>query len=167
MAREQPFAFIALAVSIGIALCAAVALGSQMRRAEMAQTALAELRGTAVLKRSPDVAAHLLPAVPELPSFRSSELVTVLNQTAAESDLVLNEVTYSLDDNTNQPYLRYRINMTLHASYPLIRRLAEQLSAKVPHLTLDTIDCSRKDVVAAELSCEMGMSGFFKKGVGG
>lgn len=164
MLREQPAASGALVVCIAISLFATAALLSQSRRAAMAGSAVAALSAAQGTPRPRGTVAHILPMGADLPPLQSSELVTILNDTATESGLVLNEVTYSLDENNKQPYLRYRVTMTLHASYPLIRRLAEQLSAKVPHLTLDAIDCSRKDVVVAELSCDMAMSGFFRKG---
>lgn len=157
----------ALVLGIAVAIFAAAALVSQGTRDRNARAALAELAlsGTPASVQSAQAQAPATAA--GLPPFQSSELVTVLNETATESGLVLDEVTYSLDDTGRQPFLRYRISMTIHAGYPLIRRLAEQLSAKVPHLTLDAIDCSRKDVVVAELSCDMAMSGFFRKGARG
>lgn len=162
--REHPIASFVLATCIIFATVAAAVLVSQTRRAAAAKSELATLTAGFSAPRVTGLHSYARPLVPQLPKFQSSELVTVLNETAAESDLILDEVTYSLDDNVRQPYLRYRITMTLHASYPLIRRLAEQLSVKVPHLTLDAIDCSRKDVVVAELSCDMTMSGFFSRG---
>ena len=62
----------------------------------------------------------------DLPPFESDALVTILNETATDSGLVLDEMSYSLDDNINLPYSRYRVTMTLNANYPLIRRLSEQ-----------------------------------------
>lgn len=168
MLREQPSASISLTLCIVAAVAACALLISQTRRAAVADGELAEARAvSAAAEPSRKRLATSLPTVPKLPGFQSSDLVTVLNETATESGLVLDEVTYSLDDNIRQPYLRYRITMTIHASYPLIRRLAEQLAAKVPHLTLDAIDCSRKDVGVAELSCDMAMSGFYSRGLHG
>lgn len=165
--RAQPIAVGVLAFCVVLAVGAAVALVAQSRRAGVAQALLADLRANATSAQATKVHPTNEPAAPDLPTFQSAPLVASLNDTAADSGLSLEEVTYSLDDNHNQPYLRYRITMTLNATYPLIRRLVEQLNTKVPHLTLDAINCSRKDVAVAELNCDVAMSGFFRKGTRG
>ena len=168
MLRAQPLAVGVLLLCIALAAIATVALVGQATRAHAAQAQLAELRAKATpaqLVNSP--APANLSAAPDLPPFQSAQLVAILNETATDSGLVLDEVVYTLDNNSNQPYMRYRITMSLHATYPLIRRLVEQLNTKVPHVTLDAINCSRKDVVVAELNCDVAMSGFFRKGARG
>lgn len=164
MVRSQPVALSALVLCVAAAFVAAVLLLAQAGRARAAQALLIELRAQSLAAPLSKVAppAALL-AAPDLPPFDSAALVAVLNETATDSGLVLDEVAYTLDNNSNQPYMRYRITMSLHATYPLIRRLAEQLNTNVPHLTLDAINCSRKDVIVAELNCDMVMSGFFRK----
>jgi hypothetical protein len=162
MLRAQPVAMGFVVLSIALAAVAAMALAGQMRRVSAANAVLAQWQAKPAQvahAAAPTVSAAAL----DLPPFQSARVVTILNETASDSGLKLDEVTYSLDDNASQPYLRYRITMTLNASYPLIRRLAEQLNANVPYLTLDAISCSRKDIGVAELSCDMVMSGFFQK----
>lgn len=166
--RSQPIAVGVLALCIALAGFAVAAVVAQSRRADNAQSLLADLRANATSSQAAKLlATSEQAAAPELPLFQSAPLVASLNDTAADSGLVLEEVTYTLDDNHNQPYLRYRITMTLNATYPLIRRLVEQLNANVPHLTLDAINCARKDVAVAELNCDVAMSGFFRKGIRG
>lgn len=164
MARSHPLAVGVLALCVALATAAAVALAGQANRAHAAQSLLTELRAKSALTQAAKAPAPAaLSAAPDLPPFQSAQLVSILNETATDSGLVLDEVAYTLDNNANQPYMRYRITMSLNATYPLIRRLAEQLNANVPHLTLDAINCSRKDVVVAELNCDLVMSGFFRK----
>lgn len=168
MMRAQPFAMAALGLSVVLAVIAALCLVAQIQRADAARDRLAALQAKAPPMQEarssvPDTSLAAL----DLPAFESAQLVKVLNETATDSGLVLDEVSYSLEDNTNQPFLRYRVTMSLNAAYPLIRRLTEQLNANVPHLTLDAINCSRKDVVVAELNCDVIMSGFFQKGARG
>lgn len=164
MLRAQPIAVAVLALCVLLAAIAAVFLLAQANRARDAQALLDELRAKALTApASKAVPAAAMWSAPDLPPFDSALLVSVLNETATESGLVLDEVVYTLDNNSNQPYMRYRITMSLNATYPLIRRLAEQLNTNVPHLTLDAINCSRKDIIVAELNCDMVMSGFFRK----
>lgn len=163
MVRSHPRAASLLALCVALGVVATVVLAAQASRAQAAQALLAQLRSTAApaqAARAP-VAATL--TAPELPPFNSAQLVAALNETATDSGLVLDEVAYTLDNNSNQPYMRYRITMSLNATYPLVRRLTEQLHLNVPHLTLDAINCSRKDIVVAELNCDVVMSGFFRK----
>lgn len=168
MLRVHPVAAGMLVLCVALAVFAAAALVTQVRRASAAEIALAELQAKTIPALAPNRPAPSASAAAlDLPPFDSAKLVTILNDTAGDSRLLLDEVTYALDDNASQPYLRYRITMTLNASYPLIRSLAERLSENVPYLTLDAINCSRKDVGVAELSCDMVMSGFFQKGTRG
>lgn len=167
MVRVAPIAVGVLALCIVLTAIAAMALATQATRAHAAQTRLTELRAKAQPSQAPKPPASSPSlAALDLPPFDSAGLVTILNETATDSGLVLDEVSYSLDANASLPYLRYRITMTLNSSYPLVRRLTEQLNAHVPNLTLDAITCSRKDVSVAELNCDVVMSGFFRKGAG-
>lgn len=76
----------------------------------------------------------------------------------------MDEVSYSLDDNANQPYLRYRATMTVEGDYAAIRQLAAQIAKAPGSLSLDTLHCSREDIDIKPLSCELGISGFYARG---
>jgi hypothetical protein len=51
----------------------------------------------------------------------------VLNDAAESSKLSLDEISFSLDENANQPYLRYHATLTVSSGYPAIRRFLDQV----------------------------------------
>jgi len=162
--RTQPWAFAALSLGVAGAFVAAFALAIQWHRLDLVRAELARVNSTA-RPTSPVSKKPLQTGLPELPPFASAPLVATLNDTAVESGLVLEEVRYALDDNAGMPYLRYRITLSVNASYPLVRRLAERLHANVPNLMIDAIHCARKDVLMPDLRCELALSGLFRKEV--
>lgn len=167
MLRLQPLALAALLSCGSLLTVASLALASQWQRLETVRADIRRLSATrAPVQRIDSAGASA--KIPTLPPFESAPLVAVLNDTATESGLVLDEVRYALDETAGMPYLRYRITMSVNASYPLVRQLAERIQANVPHLTIDAIHCSRKNALIADLSCELALSGLFRKaGPGG
>lgn len=162
--RTQPVACALASVGFLLALIAGSVLLVQRERLHIAQTSLAELRrdaGSAAAARQKELPATLVPL--DLPPFHSTSLVKVINETAEESGLVLDEIGYALDENDAQPFLRYRITMTVAAAYPLVRSYAASLNTKVPHLALDAITCEREDITVTVLTCDLALSAFFGK----
>ena len=102
-------------------------------------------------------------AKPDLPAFNNTQLVDVLNRVAEESKLSLDEVSFVLEENAAQPYLRYRATLTVSSAYPTIRRFLEQVRVRQPQVSLDTINCSRDDITTVELTCDLVMSAFYRK----
>ena len=98
-----------------------------------------------------------------LPAFNNTQLIEVLNDTAESSKLSLDEISFSLDDNANQPYLRYHATLTVSSSYPAIRRFLDQMRIKQPEMSLDSITCAREDITTVELACDLALSAFYRK----
>jgi hypothetical protein len=101
--------------------------------------------------------------LPVLTAFENTQLVDVLNRVAEESKLSLDEVSFVLDENANQPYLRYRATLTVSSSYPTIRRFLDQVRTSQPDISLDSITCTRDDIATVELTCDLVLSAFYRK----
>ena len=101
-----------------------------------------------------------------LPPFNSAVLVEAVNDAAEDSGLILNEVSYVLEDSKNQPFLRYRVVLSVVASYPEVRQFVERLTNRVPHLTLDGFECSRSGTSVLVPTCDLALSGLYGKGTG-
>ena len=99
----------------------------------------------------------------QLPGFDSAKLVQSLNAVASEMQVSLEEVSYVLDDNANQAYLRYRISFGVLSRYPVLKKMISQLQVQSPHILLDGISCSREDIVTVDLNCELTLSAYFSK----
>ncbi|HSY26640.1 MAG TPA: hypothetical protein VK832_03970 [Burkholderiaceae bacterium] len=98
-----------------------------------------------------------------LPAFNNTQLVEVLNDAAESSKLSLDEISFSLDENANQPYLRYHATLTVSSGYPAIRRFLDQVRLKQPEMSLDSITCTRDDITTVELACDLALSAFYRK----
>jgi hypothetical protein len=99
----------------------------------------------------------------ELPPFESVNLVDVLNRVAGETKLPLDEVSFVLDDNGNQPYLRYRATLTVSSGYLAIRRFLDRIRAEQPQISLDSIACTRDDIATPQPTCDLSLSAFYGK----
>lgn len=137
----------------------------QWQSLHLAKTTLADLVNASNATRAKNAREKpQLSAAPlDLPHFNSGQLVAQLNAVAKDAGLALNKVVYVLEESGNQPYLRYRITLSSTMKYPVVRGFAEQLDGSIPHLSFDAIACARKEISVVELSCDLVMSGFFRK----
>lgn len=160
--RAQPVAFVALAA---VVLVMAVFLATCLQQWEEAQAAEQEWQSVSERMRAPVLAEPSVGAAQvTLPEFQSKHLVDALGRVAQETKLPLDEVQFSLDDNGNQPYVRYRATLTVASNYPAIRRFLDLLHKEVAAISLDAISCTREDIGAPELICELALSAFYRKG---
>ncbi|WP_269532641.1 GspMb/PilO family protein [Chitinimonas sp. BJYL2] len=107
------------------------------------------------------------PTQSALPAFNSAQLAKTLGDQASKLKLDLSEVNYTLDETSGLPYLRYRVTLTLDASYPNIRRYVAALQVAVPNLSLDGIHCNREDIGDKPLSCDLTLSAVYQRGAHG
>lgn len=99
----------------------------------------------------------------QLPGFDSAKLVQTLNAVASDMQVGLEEVSYVLDDNANQAYLRYRISFGVLSRYPVLKKMISHMQEQSPHILLDGISCSREDIISIDLHCELVLSAYFNK----
>jgi hypothetical protein len=159
--QEQPVAFVALLAS-GLALMLATLVWfGQWQRAEEAEQAVR------LASQHPEFASAspnlVLAQQVALPGFDSAQLVSALHQVAAAAKLPIDEVSFVLDDTANQPYLRYRVKLTVSATYPVIRRFVDRFRSELMHVSLDAITCARSDIVDVKLTCDLALSAFYRK----
>lgn len=98
-----------------------------------------------------------------LPAFSSHEFAAQFHETATSAGMPVDEVSYALESNDNQFYLRYRVTMTVKTRYPEIRKFIAALAAGMPHVSLDNIQCGRESAAALQLSCQLAFSAFFAR----
>lgn len=164
--RAQPGLFAALTIISLATVFSVLGYIQQWQQADSAEFQLSELRAKVKQTQSELISAEALTHAPlALPVFNSAQLVHRFHQLAAENKLPLGEISYSLDDSANQPYLRYRVTLTVSTSYPVIRHFVDQISAALPHVALDTISCAREDIGVVNLNCDLVFSAIFKKDV--
>jgi hypothetical protein len=160
--RTQPIASLALIVAASLMAIAATVYGQQWQEAATAKSDMQALENR--MRTTERSAAHPDQTQPTLPDFSSTQLVKALHRAAEDTKLPLDEVSFSLDDNGNQPYLRYRATLTISSGYPAIRRFLDRMHEELADVSLDTISCSRDDIASAELTCELVLSAFYRKG---
>jgi len=119
------------------------------------------------LKQTPQLSDQQKDMRGDLPAFESAGLVKVLNRLAGEAKLSLDEVSFVLDDNANQPFLRYRATLTVSSGFPVIRRFLDQVRAEQPQVSLDSIVCTRDDITTAQPTCDLIFSAFYRKPIRG
>jgi hypothetical protein len=158
---QRPRFVIALGLSLALLILTLLAAAQQWQSHADAQAELQSALASTKAPRQPS------PALPQthaaLPSFDSAHLVEALHTIAGDTKLPVDEISYALEDSDNQPYLRYRVTLTATASYPTIRQFTDSLRQQAAYVSLDTISCSREDIAAAALSCDLGFSAFYRK----
>ncbi len=159
--RAQP---VAVAMAFVSVLAATIAGGLYAQQWVGADAAERELNSLNQQARAPVLAkgqANKVQIV--LPVFNSSQLVDTLNRIASDTKLPLDEIVFSLDENANQPYLRYHATLTVTARYPVIRKFVDQVRSNVTEASLDNISCTREDIRTIDLTCDLAISVFYKK----
>jgi Tfp pilus assembly protein PilO len=162
--RAQPVVIGALILSSIFVVLASLSYLQQWQQLNLQAQQLSELRAQSKqLQTTATLATPVTQASFDFPPFHSAKLVDAMTQLAFDSKLPINEVTYGLDDNANQPYLRYRVSLTAISSYPVIRRFVDQIPVTLPHVALESISCGREGIAATLLKCELAFSAIFKK----
>ena len=164
LVRAQPGGFAAVLVSALLFVLAAIFCITLWQKAGSAEAALQAtllaVQSGAVSSGSPE---RSVVAAAALPAFNGAEFVAALNLVAAEVKLPVDEVLFTLDEGVNQPYLRYRITLSVVASYPVIRRFVDQYRRELEHVTLDSIACTRETIGAGALTCDLAFFAFYRK----
>ncbi|AVR95249.1 hypothetical protein [Pseudoduganella armeniaca] len=147
---------------LAVALSMSLAVERERGQAHEELTALRHQRLAATARPQPSLATPTT-AIPELPEFDSTEVVRAFTSIVADAGLPLEEVSYALEDVREQPYLRYRISLSVKSTYPQTRQAVAALASAMPHVALDGIRCSRESTAVAALGCELSFSAFFRK----
>ena len=160
--RAYPMVFLCAIFALLAMLVAVTAWLIQLQQAESSEQQLRSLQA----QTKPSVialSAAALPKTEALPKFEGAPLVDTINQVAADLNLPVDEISYALEDGAAQPYLRYRMTLSIASNYPMVRRFTEALGMNLPNATLDSISCAREDVAQPALTCDLAFSMFFRK----
>lgn len=156
---------LALVVSGGLCVATLMAWAAEARAAGAAEQALADARaGLQNLQAANDATTATQAA---LPAFSSAMLLADFRRVGAAHEIELDEVSFSLEETGNVPYLRYRVRFSLSETYPVIRQFVNQLRSELPHVTLDGLSCAREGIVTPELDCDLSLSAFYRKAANG
>lgn len=153
----------------GAVLALLAVAGFWLVSADMRRDAAAELGAFAMHKAAAPAAAQQTsaPADIDLPVFSSARLTADFHAVAADTKLPVDEVSYALDSNVNQPYKRYRVTLAVKTRYPEIRKFVAALTNALPNVVLDAVRCGREDIAVSTLSCELSFSAFYRKSAHG
>ena len=124
---------------------------------------LRETRRVAALQAKSDVPPVSQKQAEQLPVFVSHEFTQQFHALASSTGLPVDEVGYVLEASESKPYLRYRVNMAVKTRYQDVRKFIAALAADMPHVTLDSIQCSRETAAAQPITCALAFSAFFAK----
>lgn len=163
--RLERVMFVALAA---VAIAVVVASGAYVAQRYQAGLNEQQVQELTVARRATSMKAKAaqppIGAPADLPPFDSAHLVRVLNDVAADVGMPLDEVAYTLDDGATQPYLRYRVMLSVESTYPVIRKFSRGVAATLTNVALDEINCAREDIAVKALSCDLAFSVFYARG---
>lgn len=121
------------------------------------------IRQVQVMREEKQRLASANQALIQLQHFENSSLVSTLHSVARETGVPINEISFELDDQSGQAFLRYQISFSTSSRYPLLRRMMQSLHTKISQLALDNISCVRDDIVVTDLQCNLTLSAYFKR----
>ena len=158
--RQQPLSSSMVLVS-GILLTAA-SLGyayTQVQATQINQT----IKAAQSSSRTTQLNVPSGTTIPTLPIFDSAQFASSLYEFADDAKLDVDEINYNLDDTANQPYLRYRVSLTVSNNYQSIRQFVKRFQDELAHSSIDSISCNRENITSGALNCDLALSVFFRK----
>lgn len=160
-ARRYPFALTGGVAFFAVGLVAGVLrLGLAHHEAALQR----DIAGaTKSLSQPPSAVSQQGAGRADLPRFEPNKLVEAINRLAANTKLPIDEVSFVLEDVRNQPYVRYRATLSVSSRYPAIRHFLDALQADQPQVALDGISCERDDIAAADTTCDVTLSAFYRR----
>ena len=161
LSRRRPAALASGALLLTVCIVAGIWLLTLTRHESVVRSEITDTNRAL----SQPVLATASPGVggTDLPHFEPNKLVEAINRLATNTKLPLEEVSFVLEDNRNMPYLRYRVTLSVSTRYPAIRRFLDALQADQPQVALDAISCERDDISAADTSCDVNLSAFYRR----
>lgn len=166
LVSQQPFGAISVAVTaMALLVSATFYLGLAAQQSEQIKQ-LGQKRNefrqlvTRAATDEPMVPSRVRPA---LSVFQSAEFARQFQTAATEAGLAIDEVAYVLDSPQGQPYLRYRLSLTVKTRYTEIWNFAAFLESSLPDTLLDSVRCRRENAAASQLTCDLAFSALFAK----
>jgi len=156
----------ALIVVAALSLAAAVTY----YRAADAKLYQQRLEANGLSRRGGAATASAVRAVPskvDLKTFRSSHLMTILEQGASSANVKLDEISFAVDDAPQQAFVRYRASFQLVSRYPAIRKFISEILAGSEGVVLDTVACRREDINVADVRCDISAYVAYQEKAGG
>jgi hypothetical protein len=151
-------AFISTLVLTGFALLACA--GWALEATQLARTQ-AELRKLTVQQtRIPLQRSSTLPV---LPALNTVSLVVAIREAATATKINPRDITYTLENQSGLPYIRYRARFSVEAAYPSIRQFVQNIVDTEPFISLDGISCERIELKGSGPVCDITISAFYKR----
>lgn len=149
-AYRIPFALAAAA-----ALLLMIAIGFHMTAKSALEAARLEAAGLSKQEQATTgLALRLAPATVDLKAFRSSHLLSILEQGASSANIKLDEISFAVEESPHQPYVRYRASFQVLSRYPTVRRFISEILSGSEGVVLDTVSCRREDIAAVDVRCD-------------
>jgi hypothetical protein len=161
LSREAALSYGAIAALVFVGLTGVWCLRLQSE-VERARTELSVL-SKGISARAPVASDDRI----QLGAFKASHLLSLLHQSAAASDLHLDEVNLSLDDSGNQPFIRYKAAFGVTARYASLRHFTAFALSRSKDITLDAVSCTRADIGIADIQCELEFSDIYRRDANG
>jgi hypothetical protein len=158
--RAQPILCAAILLSLGLFVVATLVL-IEVRHATSQTIARYTVLGKTSEKPQVQAVASVMP-VGLLP-FSSAQVVQVLNDVSEKTGVPINEISFSLDEGSAQPFLRYRASFNVSAKYLAVRRFIDSVHSELHDVSLDSVSCTRENVDASLLKCDLVFSAFYAK----
>jgi hypothetical protein len=151
-------AFISALALTGCALlaCAGWALeATQLARAQAELDKLTAQQTHTPLRRSS--------TLPLLPALNTVSLVVAIREAATATKINPRDITYTLENQSGQPYIRYQARLSVDAAYPSIRQFVQNIVDNESYTSLDAITCERIELKGSGPVCDITISAFYKR----
>jgi hypothetical protein len=160
--RRQYYAHgIAFVSTLALIGCAAVAFAGWALEVTQLAREQAELRKLTVQQtRSPLQPPSTLPV---LPTLNTVSLVIAIREAGTATKINPREITYTLENQSGLPYIRYRARLSVEAAYPSIRQFVQNIVDTGPFVSLDGISCERIELKGSGPVCNITVSAFYKR----
>jgi len=116
----------------------------QLKLTSMAETSINKPSTAQITK---PVAADLNAYTSQFPklSMRAAKINTLID-IAKQQNILLDEVMYKSDTNSNQPLSHYQVAFSVFAPYPEIHHFLSSVLTQMPYVGIDSLNISRENV---------------------
>ncbi len=114
-----------------------------LKLASMAETSINKPNTAQITTSVADLSAYTA----QFPksSMRAAKINTLID-IAKQQNMLLDEVMYKSDTNTNQPLNHYRVAFSVFAPYPEIHHFLSSVLTQMPYVGIDSLNISRENV---------------------
>ena len=128
-------------------------------QSNLANLTTTQKSGAQIAVTPPADASAYMAQFPKI-ATRAAKINALIN-IAKQQNILLDEVTYKSDTDSNQPLSRYQVAFGVFAPYPEVHHFLSSVLVEMPYVAVDSLNISRENVLDEVVEARVQLTFYF------